>query len=658
MSQDRPATGKSLQDDPRLQALLLGGWVLGWMVVESLIPPALSSRAILLALPLWTAALLLLASKEGPRVTGLMASPRVAILLMTALLLGLLAGALSSGPQTSGLATFLQLGRVTESLWFASLLLLLALSALLAAWQQRPWTLARLGLLALHTGPAILFLAALWSRVDGVRGLAIPDPAGAVASFVPRGSQRVASPAEALPFRLQVTHVQTEAPEPSWRLVIHRTPDGAGGFRDTPRGLEVAEGQTLAVTGTDLEVQILRSLPDAVENGLVEDPEAPAEPVLQVMVGLGQPRPLIGQLVPSGAGSRREVPGGHFAVLFRAAWDPRLLEELRSSARGPGRLVVTTEGRAFAAEARAGASLEVPGGRYRVREVFPDFIVATDGGGPPQPSTRSPRFREPWLQVERLAADGSVTRLLASARSPALSDGLNAPHLPPDTTVRYVLEEGETQRRFVVLTAADRNVRFVVDGREVRRAPLVLGNPFIVEAGRSVTPLALLAHAAPDFTARPADAPPVTPRRPALKVRVFDRASGRAETRWLDGRGPDGQPSAAALLGGRLGLVLRPEAAPPSAHRAQVTVQGLDGLVRSTTFVAGHPLILEGWRVQLLPPEASGPRAAFWVERGSCAWAVPLGLAWLGFGALALLFPGRARRPKDTPTLPDVGGAL
>jgi hypothetical protein len=53
-----------------------------------------------------------------------------------------------------------------RSLWFCSLLAVLAASMLTVTWKRRPYTLARVGFLLVHVAPSLVLAGALWLRLE------------------------------------------------------------------------------------------------------------------------------------------------------------------------------------------------------------------------------------------------------------------------------------------------------------------------------------------------------------------------------------------------------------------------------------------------------------------------------------------------------------
>jgi len=603
-----PSPGTPFQESIPRQALGLAAWIGLWLLLEARFRHlGLNDRqqlAAFLAILATAGALAALAARAW--LFRLLTSVRFAVTQGLFLLGSALLGALPR----PGPAPF-------RSLWGCALLALLAVSMLAVSWKRRPYTLARLGFLLVHGAPSLVLLGVLWGRFDGVRASARLTP-GVTVERLAGGGPEVLLPGFGL--RLEAP---ARPPDPRLYAFIPAgaDPAGAAGVREVPPGAPTA------LPG-GFQAEQLELIPDAVETGQVmENPSALGEPALRVVLGLGLPSPLVGHLFARGGErSRQDAPGGRFAVVFREAWDPALLASLRPAPARAETLELTAQGRTLRHSAQPGEPWQLPGCTLQVTRAYPDFAVRPGPGGEPEAFSRSDSPREPWLQLELADGSGPARRLLLSARDPALSDRLNAPHLPPGTTLRYLREGEETQRRFVLFTRDDRQVRLLEDGRVVRAEPLVLGQPFIVERGLSVTAEALLEHTEPVFAANPNPGS----GHPVVRARVSDPRSGRAQVCWLEPGSRDQAPAPVLLLDGQVGLVYRDRLPGPGAPPPELVVLDPAGreLARKAP-AAGDPLRFRGYR---FAPDAGAP----WGDRIQVVREPGLGLIAAGCACFLL----------------------
>jgi len=601
-----PSPGTPFQESIPRQALGLAAWIGLWLLLEARFRHlGLNDRqqlAAFLAILATAGALAALAARAW--LFRLLTSVRFAVTQGLFLLGSALLGALPR----PGPAPF-------RSLWGCALLALLAVSMLAVSWKRRPYTLARLGFLLVHGAPSLVLLGVLWGRFDGVRASARLTP-GVTVERLAGGGPEVLLPGFGL--RLEAP---ARPPDPRLYAFIPAgaDPAGAAGVREVPPGAPTA------LPG-GFQAEQLELIPDAVETGQVmENPSALGEPALRVVLGLGLPSPLVGHLFARGGErSRQDAPGGRFAVVFREAWDPALLASLRPAPARAETLELTAQGRTLRHSAQPGEPWQLPGCTLQVTRAYPDFAVRPGPGGEPEAFSRSDSPREPWLELELAAGAGPPRKLLLSARQPALTDRLNAPHLPAGTRLRYLREGEEGQRRFVVFTRADRQVRLLEDGRLVRTEPLVLRRPFIVEPGLSVTADAILEHTEPVFAANPGPGP----GHPVLRVRAGDPRNGSAEACWLEPGTRERPAAPRMLLGGRLGLVYRDRPAGPGERPPDLVLVDSQGreLARGP-LAAGQPLEYAGLTFH---PDPDAP----WGEGVRVVREPGLGLMAAGFACL------------------------
>lgn len=461
------------------------------------------------------------------------------------------------------------------------------LKAALRAWA--PWLLA--GLAALGAGWA-------WDRRASLD----------VSARVPLGAaQRTFQGRDGKPWDLpglavELSRVRAQPGPKAFQL--HALPDP-----DAPRGAEaerfdVREGDTLKLA-SGLKVEVERLLPDAVDVGDLQEEPGPEDPALRLMVGLGEPAPLVGTLFSRRPDSRRlDEPGGRFALLYLDAWDPALPGALPTGGGGP-RLRVVAHGRTLEGAARVGTTLDLPGSRLEVTRDFPDFEVRPGPDGAPQPGSRSARPFEPWLEVRLTRGTEPPRTLLLSARQPDLTDRLNAPNLPAGVKVRYLRPSAGGPPRWVVFTREDGRIRLVERGAVARTEPLAQGRPFVVLPGCSVTPLFQLRRAVHQADWVPAPQATGAFENPVLRVRVVDPATGQAERAWLAARGSDGAPDLHTFLNGRVALAYQARPLQAEDLRADLVLRDGEGReVARGEATVDHPLAHGDLRFGLAPEGA------------------------------------------------------
>lgn len=623
-----------------LAALL---WALIWMALESLFQRRGTSRVVQALAPLVVGLVVGAGTSLGVPGWGrrLFTSPMLALALGGALLVGfgggwavvqarggeVLPGGFLGWP-LSLLAT-VRPSDLLRSLWVESLLIPLAAMALTLLWTRR--TKRNPALLLLTASSLLLAGGSLWNRAAGVRAFQIFTVGGTSRVFT--GVRRADGTTTLPGFRVRMDRLDETPREPAFRLETEAGPGAAAG----PWSSRVESGQSGNLPG-GLRYQVERLIPAALPSGqVVEDPQAPENPALQVMLGLGNAEPLVGVLFARDPeGWRRDEPQGRFAVVYRERFEPALLQDLRPHPPLSQKLVLTFMGKTLEHPVRPGGVWDLPGFSLTVTGLYPDLGGLRKGkDGQQELFTRSPIFRNPWLQLQLRQASGAQAPLLLSARPVPGKDYADylTRTLPPGMTLRYVPEGEETQGRFVLLTREDGKVRLVEDGRVVRTEALTLNRPFLVEKGLSVTPMARYDRARfePDFVPDPDVDAGARSGHPVLRLRVWAPATGASESRWLVGQGADGQPVGAAFLGDRIHLVYRPKAPDRRDLSCTLTIEDPAGteLARGTV-TSGNPLVYRGHRFYLdgwLP----GPPVA-----GRMLLATDPGL-WLGWIGLACL---------------------
>ncbi|HJW08391.1 MAG TPA: cytochrome c biogenesis protein ResB [Holophagaceae bacterium] len=598
-----------------LQAAALLGWCAAWMAAQSLLDHAGADprRQILAFLAVSGALLVALSLRARRWAFQLFTSVPFAIAQLL-----FLAGAVAVGtfvPQELGpkdvqahlgaaggsdsagfLLRHAHAGDLYHSLWFSGLLLLIAVSTLAVAWKKRPYPMHRVGFLLVHLAPTLILLGGLWGRFAGTRAFArlrVGEPAASfhvVAGADPAAWQETYD----LPgFSVRLDRFHVDRYDPRLKLYAFVEPDGKGGFERDPKAYEARQGLEgrLPVAGARFKVD--QVLPDAVDQGRwMENPAAPPNPALQVLLGLGDGRPIMGYLLPGDPGtSRFDEPGGRFGLVCRARFDTAEAAALKAPTREPGKLAMTYLGKTLEHEARPGTSWDFPVFSLKVVKAHRDFPFKAASKDIP------PEIRGPWLELKLRTGDGQEAPIFLCARTPAFSDEANAKVLPPGMTLRYAMEGGEAPDRFALLTLEDQKVRLIEGGQVLRAEPITLNKPFVLAKGLSVTPMALLPHAewVPDFRPNP-EGGTSTPGRPALKITLTDPETGTSESRWLDaGAAAAGAPAGQVFLGGRVGLLFREQPAGPRDFRSVLVMQDAAGreLARKEVSI-NDPLVFRG----------------------------------------------------------------
>ncbi|MBL0212138.1 MAG: cytochrome c biogenesis protein ResB [Holophagaceae bacterium] len=591
------------------------GWIIAWMAVQSLLDlKGFSARQQVAAFMAFAAAIYgaaFLVRRDG--FYQLLTSVPFAVSQMCCMALAVVLGtvvvqdetpdfyARFYGPSVRKLIAWTHSADLYHSLWFYALLSLLALSMLAVAWKRRPYPAHRIGFLLVHVSTTVILLGALWGRFSHVRAFNELRAGEPTNTFYKMKHMRP-DPGKPYPlpgFRLQLDQFTVEQHAPEFKLYAFVQPDGKGGFEKNPKAYEVKPGVHARLPLSKLRFSVEQSIPNALDAGeFVDNPNAPENPALRVMLGIGEPQPVIGDLFSRREqAARRDEPGGRFAVVYKDRWSADLLERLKPKAPQAEKVLLAYQGMAAQKEAKVGATWDFPAFSLKVEKYYPDFAVEKDKAGAPRATSRSQNPVEPWLELTLRVPGTPARRVLLSARNPRLSDQLNGPNLPKGLRLSYVREGEERQSRFVVFTREDRAIRLVEQGRVVRSAPLQLNKPFIVEQGLSATAVAALDHAdyIPAFVPHPDPKEALKFERPVLRVKIWDPGSGRSEEKWLDALGPDGLPRPETFFDRSIGVIYKAKDTEPKDFRSELVVLDAVGrqLAKKTVSV-NDPLIFRG----------------------------------------------------------------
>lgn len=536
---------------------------------------------------------------QGARLRGvaLLASLPLAVIQLAVLAVLLIVG---------GIRGDLIPGRGPWLLVPSALLLAASLTAVLL--QRRPYRLPRFGFLLAHLAPLLLLSGLLLDGWAGARREApLASLLGTEGLRLEHANRLRVEGADIPPQPLVVTAHPLKG-----RSLGQRKPEEGTSWH--PRGLEA-------------EVRFGRLLAQAVDRGgWVEDPTAPGNPALRVLLGLGEPEPRVGLLrLADPEAAARLSPDGSFEVRLVERFDP-------AEARATPKLRLELPEGALEHPADPGQPWALPGFTLRV--------IARHGSFPPHLARMAPALRTlpgAWTELSLETTDGQRALLLVSARHPELCDRLNASALPPGARLRILEPAVERQ---VLFDRAGNRILLLEGGHLWREAPLTLGQPFVVAPGRSVTPVAHLAHArwAPDFSPLP-DGLDHPEARTAVQVTVRDERSGHVAHGWLEAPGP-GEPARAEAFFGRLALALHPAEPSPQDLKTTVVLEDPAGRVLGRAALAGgHPVTLGPHTIRAATvPGETGPVLGLRAERrpglpllGAGSVLLLLGLAWMFF---------------------------
>jgi len=533
-----------------------------------------------------------------------------------------------------------------RSLWFYALLSLLALSMLAVAWKRRPYPAHRIGFLLVHVSTSVILLGGLWGKYSYVRAFNELRAGEPTNTFYKMKNMRP-DPGEPYPlpdFRIQLNQFTVEQYVPEYKLYAFVEPNGKGGFEKNPKAYEVKPGINAQLPLSKLHFSVEKLIPNALDAGeFVNNPNAPENPALRVMLGIGEPQPVIGDLFARREhAARRDEPGGRFAVVYQDRWSTDLLNQLRPKAPKAEKVVLTFMGKTTRHDAKVGATWDFPAFSLKVEKYYPDFAVEKDEDGNPQAYSRSTKPVEPWLELTLREPGVPPRRVMLSARNPKLSDQLNDPNLPKGLRLSYVREGEERQSRFVVFTREDHSIRLVENGRVTRSAPLQLNKPFIVEKGLSATAVATLDHAEylPAFVSHPDPKEALKFERPVLKVKIWDPGSGRSEEKWLDALGPDGLPRPETFFDQKIGLIYKAKDTEPKDFRSELVVFDSMGKQLAKKIVSvNDPLIYEGhWFYQSNYNPEDPSVSGIMVVREPGLWLVYVGFLMLIVGIVWMFY--------------------
>ncbi len=533
-----------------------------------------------------------------------------------------------------------------RSLWFYALLSLMALSMLAVAWKRRPYPAHRIGFLLVHVSTSVILLGGLWGKYSHVRAFNELKTGEPTNTFYKMKNMRP-NPGEPYPlpgFRIQLNQFTVEQYAPEFKLYAFVEPDGIGGFEKNPKAYDVKQGITARLPLSQLHFSEEQLIPNAMDvGGFINNPSAPENPALRVMLGIGAPQPVIGDLFARRENAaRRDEPGGRFAIVYQDRWSSDLLNQLRPTAPKTEKIVLTYMGRTTRHDAKVGSTMDFPALTLKVEKYYPDFAVQKDKDGNPQAYTRSQKPVEPWLELSIRESGGARRRVMLSARNPGLSDQLNGPNLPKGLRLSYVREGEERQSRFVVFTREDHFIRLVENARVIRSEPLLLNKPFIVEKGLSATAVATLDHAdyVPAFVPHPDPKEALKFERPVLKIKIWDAGSGRTEEKWLEAIGPDGLPKPETFFEKKIGLVYKAKDVEPEDFRSELVVLDATGrqLAKKTVGV-NDPLVFQGhWFYQSNYNPDDPSVSGIMVVHESGLWLVYVGFLCLIVGMVWMFY--------------------
>lgn len=665
-------TTKPFHQNSKLQIVALFIWVVAWMVAQSLLnekeftAKQQVTAFMALAAAIYGAAFIVRREQFYQLLTSVQFAVSQMILLALAVVLGTVVLQDESldfyerfyGHFVHKVILWTHSADLYRSLWFYALLSLLALSMLAVAWKRRPYPAHRIGFLLVHVSTSVILLGGLWGKYGYVRAFNELRAGEPTNTFYKMKNMRP-NPGEpyALPgFRIQLNQFTVEQYAPEYKLYAFVEPSGKGGFEKNPKVYEVKQGMKARLPLSKLHFSVEQLIPNALDAGeFVNNPNAPEDPALRVMLGIGEPLPVIGDLFARRENaSRRDEPGGRFAVVYQDRWSTDLLNQLRLKAPEAEKIVLTFMGKTTTYDtynAKVGSTMDYPAFSLKVEKYYPDFAVKKDKDGNPQAYSRSSNPVEPWLELSLREPSRTPRRVMLSARNPRLSDQLNGPNLPKELRLSYVREGEERQSRFVVFTREDHSIRLVENGRVTRSEPLQLNKPFIVEKGLSATAVAALDHAdyMPAFVPHPDPKEGLKFERPVMKVKLWDPGSGRSEEKWLEAIGPDGLPKPETFFGQSVGLIYKAKDKEPKDFRSELVVLDSMGqqLAKKTVSV-NDPLIFQGYWFYQSNYNPEDPNASgLMVVREPGLWLVYVGFLCLIIGIVWMFYLKPLLKPHD-----------
>lgn len=543
-----------------------------------------------------------------------------------------------------------------RSLWFYALLSLLALSMLAVAWKRRPYPAHRIGFLLVHISTSVILLGGLWGKYGYVRAYNELKAGEPTNTFYKMKYMRPdpGGPYLLPQFRVQLNQFTVDRFIPEFKLYAFVEPDGNGGFEKNPMAYEVKPGMKARLPLSKLNFSVEQLIPNALDAGeFANNPNAPENPALRVMLGIGTPRPVIGDLFSHNVDdSRRDEPGGRFAVVYLDRWSTDLLNKFRVKVSSAEKIKLTLQGKTTTLDAKIGTTLNLPAFSLKVETYYPDFAVETDKNGNPQAYSRSQTPAEPWLEVSLREPGGIPRRVMLSARNPRLSDQLNGPNLPKGVRISYVREGEERQSRFVVFTREDHSVRLVENGHVTRSAPFQLNMPFIVEKGLSATAVAAMDHAdyIPAFVPHPDPKEALKFERPVMKVKIWDPGSGRSEEKWLDAMRAERLSTPETFFDRNVGLIYKAkDTEPKNFHSELVVLDPLGKQLAKKIVSVNDPLVFQGHRFYQSDYNPEDPGVSgIMVVREPGLWLVSVGFLLLITGMLWMFYLKPVLKRRDS----------
>lgn len=487
---------------------------------------------------------------------------------------------------------------IYRSLWFLSLMSLLSASTLAVAWKRRPYNLPRLGFLLVHISTTIILLGGLVGKFGFVRAFNELREGEPVQAFYkvkgpdPNDWREEYQIPDAL--RLEKFRVLTHDPE--YRLYAFTKPDGRNGFEDNPKSYTVKEGLKARLPLTWKKIEIIKFLSDAASRGeWINDPKAPLFPSIQIMLGLGQPTPLMGYLLADDPKSFRfnDPLGSRFSIVYLRKFTSKNIQSLR--AKPPTKQLLklefsgTTREQAFL----AGKNWDFPTFKIKMIKIHPDFPQGIGPQGRIQLKDVPPALRGPYAEIAIEKPEG-YQAIYLSSKSPEFTDEVNKSLLPPGLTLRYVRQGEESINKFLVFSQEDKKARLLIDGQVVKTENVSNGKTIVISPGISATPLAIYDNGVyvPKFESQVPIAEKVSDRSPAIQVKLTDPDSGKIEGPvWLSGK--EARP--VTFFDGKIGLIYREKDKDPLDFRSIISVLDSSGKkIKEKEISVNGPMIHKG----------------------------------------------------------------
>jgi len=355
----------------------------------------------------------------------LLTSPPFAVSLLTALLLATALGTvvLQAQPEAELIRRYgsafapamiwLGLDDIFHTIWFNSLLFVLAASVVLVTLRRRAWRRTQWGFLFAHAGTAVILVGALVGNLLGYEGnIDLYEGKSASQAIIGNRKARTVERRD-LGFSIRLEDFEIEKYDREFRLYLFRK---KGKSFEALRSIPVADAdQPVPIGKEGAEFRVLQMFPDFYQcRELLEKDSDQGRPALRVTVGEGDQAQTF-HLFADG-GKQDCVSLSPRAPLIRFAWQKPTDDQIAKRAESePEKHVLSFQKDSCCP---AGEVVIVPGKtdaltldegliQVRVLRYIPDFFYDMKKK---QAGTRSPRPNNPTLQVAVKAAGAEQER--------------------------------------------------------------------------------------------------------------------------------------------------------------------------------------------------------------------------------------------------------